>query len=362
MAETRRNVIVGLFVLGGVLALGALILMFGRGPSWLVGTKTYTVYVEFRDAAGQPQAATGVRSGTQVTIWGKEVGRVTSVDFVDARQFGRGVRVELAIDKRFSIPQGSRVETIEPGLGMGRPPLEILPAADGGAILAGGETLPGTMTTAMESLFPPTIVTTIETTARQIGEAAAAMTPVLSDVHEMLRPRTVGEVDTPGGPPGNLATAAARLDSTLKHFNDVLGDAKLKEDVRVAIENVRIITEDGKATVATIRDAADSAKGVVRKAEGFIDQGSATLARISDHADRVVAGALDVLRPTARAADELQRTLTGVNEGKGTLGMLLHDARLYEALVLTVRRLGETVEEARILIKDWQKGKIRVAL
>lgn len=362
MQETRRNVMVGLFVLCGLGALAAIVLLFGRGPAWMLGSRTYAVYVDFRAPSGEPQAATGVRNGTLVTVFGKEIGRVARVSFVDESQVHLGVRVELAIETGFRLPEGSRVKTIEPGLGMGRPPLEIVPGPQGAPPLAAGATVPGEMTTAMESLIPPSIVTTVETTARQLGEAAAAMTPVLQDVHEMIRPRTAAEVDQPGGPPGNLATAASRLDSTLKHFNDVLGDPEIKSNVRLTIDNFRQISEDGKSTAATIRTAADDARTAVASFRSFADEGRASLSKLDGHVERIANGTLDVLRPMAGAATEMQTTLRDVNAGEGTLGRLIRDNRLYEAMVLTMGRLAETIEEARLLIKEWQKGRIKVAL
>src|SRR5262249_13720221 len=41
MAESRRNLMVGAFVLFGLVSLGTLVLLIGRGPSWLFAGKTY---------------------------------------------------------------------------------------------------------------------------------------------------------------------------------------------------------------------------------------------------------------------------------------------------------------------------------
>ena len=50
------------------------------------------------------------------------------------------------------------------------------------------------------------------------------------------------------------------------------------------------------------------------------------------------------------------------DRGEGTLGRLLMDDRLYESLVLTFRRLAETVEEFRLLVKDWQRRGVKFGL
>ena len=47
MRETRRNLLVGLFVLVGLVALGTLIVWFGRRPTMFAPADTYMVNVRF---------------------------------------------------------------------------------------------------------------------------------------------------------------------------------------------------------------------------------------------------------------------------------------------------------------------------
>ena len=63
---------------------------------------------------------------------------------------------------------------------------------------------------------------------------------------------------------------------------------------------------------------------------------------------------------TSTVSRAINSLMEKVDRGEGTLGRLFLDDELYESLVLSFRRLGETVEEFRLLVKDWQKGKIRV--
>ncbi len=355
MNESRKSFWVGLFVLCGLGALAALIVMFGQSGFWSRSAE-YVIKIRFPYAAG-------VRAGTVVTIAGLPVGRVTGVGFADPLRPGEGVVADVAFDDPTRrLHEGAKAFTNEPGLGEGRPPIQLDPGPPERPVLASGVEIHGTITSAMESLVPKEIVQQLETTAAKISTAADALTPVLDDLHAVLQPRTPAEVDQAGGPPGNLASAMTRLDAALKHFNDVLGDPKVKDELRASVDNLYTMTSDGKVvmknlneTTSTIRTAAEDAHRLIGKAAHSID-------RIDGHVDDVsqrLTGNLDL---ASSVLTRLDRTLAGVEQGKGTLGRLFKDPKLYDALVLTFRRLSLAAEEFRLLVKDWQKGKIRVGL
>ncbi len=99
MIDTKRNLLVGLFVLGGLLCLGILIVIFGQTRG-LFG-KRYVVTAKY-------DSIVGVRSGTDVTLAGAWVGKVLDIKMVDPSRPNEGVKVVLEIDPKFSIPSGSR--------------------------------------------------------------------------------------------------------------------------------------------------------------------------------------------------------------------------------------------------------------
>lgn len=355
MGELRRNFLVGLFVLGGAAALIAIIVLFGRMPAWVGAGATYPIHVLFPKAPG-------LREGTLVTVHGKEIGRVTGIEFVDPTRFGGGVRVSLAIGRQYELHQGSRAQTIEPGFGQGRPPIEIIPGPlDQPRLLAGAQ-LEGLSATAMESMIPPETVDTINRMASQIADAAKSLTPVLDDLHLMLVQRTPDEVDQPGGPTGNLSSAAVRLDATLKHFNTVLGDPAIHSHLRTTLENASAMSADGKLAMADIRAAANDAKLAATELNLLLVKGQDTLVKLDDEVGRVGRATVDGLHKAGGVLDSMQETTALLNRGDGTLGKLLRDDRLYEASVLTFRRLAEMVEEFTALAKEWRQGKVRIAL
>jgi len=374
MEEGRRNLLVGLFVLVGLVAVCVLIVLFGRGPTWLVRGGTYPIHVRFDSVAG-------VRAGTLVTVKGIAIGRVEDVRLLPpgaptaAELPGRpaaapemliaqdvGVDVVLAIDNQYRIPEGSSAQTTEPMLGQGRPPIEILPGPPDAQPLKAGAVIKGRVQRALDGIFPSGVVNTFETTARQIGDAAEALTPVLDEMRDLLQKRSPTEVDRPGGLQGNLSTAIARLDATLRHFNEVLGDPTVKSQLRETVANVHTMSEKGKKVMGDLEAAAAEARETLSEGRKLVTKADQTLTNLDQRVGDLSRALLGSLDRADRFLDHLNAIGQQINSGHGTLGRLVMDAKLYEALAITAERLSLMVEEFRGLIAQWREGRIRVAL
>ncbi|MEP0845415.1 MAG: MCE family protein [Phycisphaerae bacterium] len=353
MNEARRNVLVGLFVLVGLGSLATLIVLFGQHTAFLLRREAYTVEVRFSSAAG-------IRPGTVATIGGLDVGRVTSVDFVDRNRFDIGVAVVVAFERDIVLRRGARARTTEPGMGMGRPPIVIEPGPTDAEPLAAGAVIYGEMTGMVESLIPPDLVVNFDRMRVKLEEAATALTPVLDDMHELLQRRGTGVVDAAGGPPGNISTAVERLDGALKHVNTVLGDPDVQSQLKRSVENFEKMTDDGRVLAADLRSAVSEAREVVTQAKAIASQAQTTLTNIDESVTRVARGLVADLDAASRLLDRLNLMAEGMAAGQGTIGQLMTDPRLYEAMVVTFQRLSETVGEFKLLVQEWQKGRIKV--
>jgi ABC-type transporter Mla subunit MlaD len=353
MEETRRNIWVGLFVLVGLAFLGAMIVLFRQGSTMFMSGDRYPLQIYFASAAG-------IREGNLVTVGGLEVGRVQGVDFIDPQRFEAGVKVTALVQNKYAVPEDSRAITNEPMLGQGRPAIRIIPGTSPNR-LGREQVIPGEVQGAIDSIVPKEIVGTFDKSATRVGEAAAALTPVLNDLHEILLKRAPLDVDRPGGPQGNISSAAARFDATLKHVNEVLGDPETQSHLKEAVENIRTITEDGKRVAADLRSASEEAKQVVSDTKALIAKATGTVERLDGEITSVGRDARETLEKGSRLLDSAYEVTSTISRGEGTIGRLIHDAKLYEAMVFTAESLGHAVEEFRLLIQDWQKGKVRVA-
>jgi ABC-type transporter Mla subunit MlaD len=372
MEEGRRNLMVGVFVLVGLGALGTMMVLFGQAPTWLATGHTYPLHVRFDQVSG-------IREGNLVTVKGIEIGRVDRVDLqavsaaaappagaaggpeanlLLAREVG--VDVVLAIKQRYLIPKGSTALAVEPMLGQGRPPIEIIPGPSEAEALPAGATIDGKIRRAIDAIFPSGVVTTFETTARQIGDAAEALTPVLDEMKVLLERRAPGKVDQPGGPQGNLSSAIARLDTGLKNINDVLGDGQVKSQLRETVANVHDMSEKGKKVMDDLQTAANDAKDLIADGRKVAAKADETLTNLDSRVTEVSRKTMDGLDQADRFFGYLNVVGEQITTGKGNLGQLVMDGKLYEAMTLTAERLSMAVEEARALIAEWREGKVRV--
>ncbi len=361
MNTTRQNVLVGLFVLVGLLGLAGLMVLYGQGT------------IGMAPAPHEQQVlfprANGVTRGTQVTIGGLKVGYVREVTFADPTLRDTGILVTVAFEQPLNLRSGVFARTAEPGLGMGRPPIEIYPGEPDGDPIAADAIIPGRIASAVESLLPKEIVDTVSQTSQEIGRAASQLQPVLNDLHQIMMRRLPAEVDSPGGPTGNLTSAIIRLDDTLKHFNEIVGDDTSRTNFREALANFNQMSRTGTEIAAELKEA-------TRQIRSLADQGQVLATKTTGLVDTAQEALVDGKRRYDVVADNLNRNLTqlstvlgdaqvlvqGVRNGEGSLGLVLKDDRLYESMVLTFRRLAEATTDLQVLLREWQKGKIRVSL
>ena len=356
MNERRRNVLVGLFVFVGLVALGTLVVLFGQGPQWLLAGDTYPIIVRF-------DSVSGIREGSPVTVRGKRIGHVQAVGFADGRLAGR-VEVTLAIDNEYlgQIPRDSRASTIAAGLlGGGRPPIDI----ELGVALAAlepGDSIPGSTRGALDALVPEDMVATLDRTARQIGNAAEALEPVLRDLDELLAPRTPADVDRIGGPAGNLASAAGRLDALLRHVNDILGSDEEQNRLKETIANIYELSDEIRVLVGQFQETTENAQGLIQRTDEAVGNIDAAVAATDARIEAIAGALLGDLEQAGVVLRNLTDVTATIKAGEGTLGRLVNDDELFEVLVLSTRRLAETLEEVRLLVIEWQQGRIRVGL
>ena len=174
--------------------------------------------------------------------------------------------------------------------------------------------------------------------------------------------RPPGGIGRPGGPPGNLATVVQRLDATFKHWNDVFGDPEVKSKLKTSVDNFYTMTEDGKLVVSEMKTAAADFRAATTETKALIQETSEAVKRVDAHVENVAKSLTEDLELASNLLTRLHSIADKIDRGEGTMGKLLTDTRLYESLVLTFRRLAETTEEFRLLIKEWQEGKIRIGL
>ncbi len=360
MTDHRRNALVGLFVLGGLIAFGIVLVLFGESRLQFL-TKGYTITARF-------DTMSGVREGTQVFLAGVQIGSVLSVELKDPTNPTEGVVARIDVRGKYEIPVGWKAFVESPLMGQpvinilpptGRIPVVIPPQRFASLPKDGSGEIMGEQVNPLEKILSPQFINTLEKTTAQIGTLAEALTPAATAVTELLQYRPVRVIDDPNKPPdvtANLYTTVERLHNVLKHLDMVFGDPESQSNARTVLANLRQASEDAKLAMTGFRDFSGRLQVAATQASDVLTNVNSTVTVTREHIDvlgRRLAGNIDQL---SRLLDQLVASGQNLNEGQGAVPMLLRDPKLYEELLLTVRRLGEAAQELKVLVKQWQKG------
>jgi len=124
MKQSRLELIVGVFVLAGLLAVAYLALKIGAGA--LVGSETYSIKARFTNSGG-------LNPGANVLIAGVPVGRVGAVTLNNA---DFSALVELRLNKAVKLPADTIASIKTSGL-IGDKYVALAPGADTDTIAPG---------------------------------------------------------------------------------------------------------------------------------------------------------------------------------------------------------------------------------
>ena len=118
-----------------------------------------------------------------------------------------------------------------------------------------------------------------------------------------------------------------------------------------------------------IRAATDTANRVAANVEKFTvnlntvtENANTTLTKAQGHVDDVSKQLNDRMLQVAKLLEQFQSIAAKVDDGKGTAGKLINDAKLYESLVDTSRELNLTIKELNLLVKQWTDEGVYIKL
>ncbi|MCP4453157.1 MAG: MCE family protein, partial [Planctomycetes bacterium] len=291
--QNRRNLVVGVFVVVGFLAFGWLIFKFGDLPLWVAKFRSYDVHVQF-------SAADGVQKDTPIRFCGYQIGRVTSVEPPrvraeilrdserEPRWFHQSL-VTMSIDNQFNeIPTDSEVKLLTRGLGSSFIEIKSPIPDEDTEHLIHGATLQGS--TGISSDFFP------------------------EDTQKKLE----GLVDD--------------LRTFVGNANDIAGDDQNKENLKALLSNLTQASSQAAKALEETRDTLKQAQGAIGDYRILAGTGTNAL-------DKVSASVVEASGELAKASSQITVMLTNINEGRGTAGKFVTDARLYEELLTTSSQL-----------------------
>ena len=335
MTPKKQNFIVGMFVIVGLCVLGGLIVVFGGGKTLFA--KTYELKADF------PDGVTGVQGGQTVTLNGKRIGETKEIYFLDSKRLERGVYVAINVEG-FELPAASELVVSPPAMGLGRPliELEVTDPKNAQKLPTDGTAhVPGKMLPAIDQLVPKQMQNALVNAATHIGELAASLTPVANNLSALLEKRDMKAVDEQAVA-ANIATLVQRLDSTLKSFNALIGDEANRKNVADLLANAKSMSDAGVSTMQNVSQA-------------------------STHLEQLMGDTTGLLRRLTSLAEDMSVLMKRMdtvamafNQKTGTIGLMLNDNRLYEEMILTMRRMSKLMDDFRELAAKANRGELRI--
>ncbi len=273
------------------------IVLFIWGYSYLKGKDLLTHYRTFFVEYASVEGLTG---SSAVTINGLVVGKVVQIKLQPSGK----LLVELQVKNDFPISKSSKFNIYEPGL-IASKQIEIIPnlmdqsEATSGMLFKGG-VHQGLTDLVGEKLAP---------IQEKLGNVLTNADKLLIGVNNVL--------DADGQ--ANLKKTLAELSQTIAQFHK-------------ASENINVILEDNKSKIG----------GMVTN----FNKVSSDFSKISDSLNKADLG--KTVKNLQVTIDKVDKLMTGIEAGKGTVGKLMKDETLYINLSKTSKELELLMQDLRL--------------
>lgn len=344
MREGTRNFMVGMASIGSLIGLSALMMSFGEFDPWF--NPRYSLTIKADNAAG-------LKPGGAIEFNGVPVGVVSNVTIEDDPQ--HPVHVHLLINQDVRLPTDVQPFAAAPLIGgsallkMQAPPVEpgmavaaSLPT-DGTGVIFGPikSGMFDQLTAQLDQRMKP-----IMESLDRFNKLSDTFNELGSNLNALVQPQSGDQIAAGESP--NLRTAVAKLNTTLDRATEGLelakewlGDEAMKADIRQAVSNATQLIEKASTTVDRFTELATSVK---------VDVGALSQ-RLLPVADQLAATLEDV-RGLARAAAS----------GNGTIGRLMSNPDLYNALNDAAVRLERTLVDVQLAIQKIKAEGVKVGL
>lgn len=310
MAERRVKLRLGLFVASTLVALAALVVLFGSAPNLFTVKARYTItYPE----------APGIAPGTPIRKSGVRIGEVTKIELDPGTA---QVRVHIAIDPKYPI-RSNEDATITRGLLSGDTAIDFLPKLDpmtAAPMQRGDDYPPGVEIVGVPPITPRSLLTPASSV---LASAQASLDRMVSSFErlEKIAPQleaTLREFEL-------LASDVRKFVPELKKTNDKLqkfigGDVKPLPIGAIALQeapegdnNLGTLIRDVRTLIGVIRPTIDDIRGAVRRMEPEITGAAKSAKNTLDRASATFDSVNELLSPENRKEiNDLIKNLNGV--------------------------------------------------
>ncbi|MDD3004079.1 MlaD family protein [Flavobacterium sp.] len=276
----------------------ASILLFIWGYSFLQGRDILnshrTFFVEYDNVEGLSTSA-------PVTINGLVVGKIMEINLMPTT--GK-LQVEIQVKNDFPISKSSTIDIYEPGL-IGGKQIQIIPNLQDTEMAESGDTLKGRNVPGLTSV---------------IGEKLAPLQEKIEKVAE-------------------------NANQLLVNLNQVLDD-KSKANLRESIAKLNVLMGEFEKTSKNVNQIIDKNKSNIDGSLANLNKTTANFSKLSDTlANANIGQAIKNFENSLKGVDKI---ITNLEQGKGSMGKLLNDDQLYKNLNATSNELELLLQDLRL--------------
>ncbi len=310
--ETKSELLVGLFVLVGLVLLGSLIVTFGRFQDRFHAS--YDLSLNVADAAG-------IIKGSEVRMGGARIGKVKTTPELTADS---RVNIFLQIDEAIRIPLGSTLAIASASMLGDKMIIVTPPEKKNGEFIAAGTVIEGAGPSGLDAIQNNAEVITRD--AKGLMNDAAITLKKIDDSMADIRvaaghlSKTLEKVNT-----------SILREENLNHVNTIVADvAETSKKLNKASDDIQPTLADAREAVQSIRDAAKSAEATIAKVNMRVDELKPAFDAIPQ-----------ATKSIAQAAEKAGRAMEQVTEGRGLLGTLTNDNDVSADAKVFIRNLRE---------------------
>lgn len=281
----------------GILAIGAILLLI-FGYSFLKGTnlldKNREFFVKYQNVEGLAKSA-------PVTINGLTVGKVQDITFANEKG---GLVVKFTVEKDFEFSKNSIVRIYSAGL-IGGKSLGIFPEYDVNNPAKSGDTLKG------------------DTEDSMLSVVTKALGPLEKKVNNTL----------------------ATVDTLLLSYTAIV-DEDTRKNLKEAIENLNKTLNSFSGVSENLNHILANNTGKLDNTFTNLDKTANNLSQLTDSLSQLETGKL--VSDLQNVVDKMNKIVDGVDNGKGSMGKLLKDDKLYENLEGASRQLEQLLQDVKL--------------
>ncbi len=330
-----RDFLIGLTAIIGLAGLAITLFLIGDVQT----RRTYPLEIHL-------DTASGLSSVSPVTLNGVKIGSIRHI--ASAADPYEGVALLVHVYEGSQIPRDVTVSIDRSFVGDATLSLRTPPGGpQEGGFFAPHEVITGKAASMLDqigSLLDERLAS-LESAAASFERLSATYTRVGERIEVMLTPPTA-EAIASGEASSNIAAAVAKVHDAAASIDLWLGDEQMRADAQRAVSKAATLVDQTAEAVETFNT---TARTVGEEAK-----------RMGDNAGALVREFATLSENVGLAVGDARLMLGKINEGEGTIGMLVNNPDLYRALTDAARRLEKALTEAQLLVEKYRKEGIPI--